>query len=78
VLVHAMCLGACAACAAQADAGLCCRAERSAAHDFAPEEARMTQTEIEAGLAARASCLPLLRAWLAHEAVRQSAADDND
>ncbi len=38
----------------------------------------MTQTEIEAGLAARASCLPLLRAWLAHEAVRQSAADDND
>ncbi len=77
-MVHAVCFGACAACAAQADAGLCCRAERSAAHDFAPVEVRVTQAEIQAGLAAHASCPPLLKSWLAHEAVRQSAADDND
>ena len=41
-------------------------------------EARVTQTEIEAGLAAHASCPPLLKSWLAREAVRQSAADDDD
>ena len=57
---------------------MCRRPERGALREFAQVEARMAHEEIEAGLARHASCPPLLRAWLAHDAVRQSAPGDDD
>ncbi|KAK9830634.1 hypothetical protein WJX81_007243 [Elliptochloris bilobata] len=54
------------------------RTERGALREFAPVEARAAHQEIEAGLARHASCPPLLKAWLAHEVVHQSAPNDDD
>ena len=53
------------------------RPERGALREFAQVEARVAHEEIEAGLARHASCPPLLKAWLAHDAVRQSAPGDD-
>ena len=60
------------------DKGVCCRLERGALREFAQVEARVAHEEVEAGLARHASCPPLLKAWLAHDAVRQSAPGEDD